>query len=73
MKKQIILIGFFLSFAFLFNFGLRAQEKTTDCRVLLSSISEKYEGECVNGFADGKGIAEGAHKYEGEFKKGLPH
>jgi hypothetical protein len=43
------------------------------CKVLKPEISGKYTGDCKNGLADGKGIAEGKDKYEGKFKKGLPN
>ncbi|MCX6239139.1 MAG: hypothetical protein NTY07_16520 [Bacteroidia bacterium] len=43
------------------------------CKVLKPEISGKYTGDCKNGVADGKGVAEGKDKYEGKFKKGLPN
>ena len=43
------------------------------CKVLKPEISGKYTGDCKNGIADGKGVAEGKDKYEGKFKKGLPN
>jgi len=43
------------------------------CKVLKPEISGKYTGDCKNGLADGKGVAEGTDKYEGKFKKGLPN
>ncbi|MEI6139166.1 MAG: hypothetical protein WCP85_07870 [Mariniphaga sp.] len=43
------------------------------CKVLKPEISGKYIGDCKNGLADGKGLAEGIDKYEGKFKKGLPN
>jgi len=43
------------------------------CKVLKPEISGKYTGDCKNGLADGKGIAEGKDKYEGKFKKGFPN
>ena len=43
------------------------------CKVLKSEISGSYIGDCKNGLADGKGLAEGIDKYEGKFKKGLPN
>ena len=43
------------------------------CKVLIPAISGKYTGDCKNGLADGKGVAEGKDKYVGKFKKGLPN
>lgn len=43
------------------------------CKVLLPSISDSYEGKCKGGLANGKGIAVGTDRYEGQFSKGLPH
>ncbi len=43
------------------------------CKVLKPEISGKYTGDCKNGLADGKGVAEGTDKYEGKFKNGLPN
>lgn len=43
-----------------------------DCKVLKPGISNHYEGKCKNGLANGKGIATGIDKYEGQFIKGLP-
>jgi hypothetical protein len=42
-----------------------------NCKVLNPAISGTYEGKCKNGFANGKGIAIGTDKYEGQFSKGL--
>lgn len=50
-----------------------AQEHTSDCRVLLSSISGQYDGDCKDGFAHGRGISKGIDIYKGKFKSGLPH
>lgn len=45
-----------------------------DCKVKLSELNQKYEGECKRGLAHGIGKAWGESDfYEGEFKKGLPH
>lgn len=50
-------------------FSIYSQEK---CKVLLPSISGNYEGKCKNGVANGKGIAVGTDRYEGQFSKGFP-
>lgn len=44
-----------------------------ECKVLISELSESYQGSCKNGLAHGKGVAKGTDVYEGRFKKGLPH
>lgn len=65
MKNVIITIGVLL----LWSFNLPGQEK---CRVLMSSISVEYKGDCKNGLADGRGEAFGVDHYIGHFRKGLP-
>jgi len=50
-----------------------SQDNESECRVLLSEISDSYKGGCKNGLAHGKGAAKGIDSYEGKFKKGLPH
>ncbi|MEO6406337.1 MAG: hypothetical protein ABIY51_14035 [Ferruginibacter sp.] len=63
MKYALILPLFFLAFQNCF-----AQE----CKVLISDISGKYEGECNNGKAHGMGKASGKDAYQGQFKYGYP-
>jgi hypothetical protein len=65
MKHISLLSIFFLSF-------LQLHAQNSDCLVLLDSISGTYEGECKKGKAHGFGIADGLHKYEGNFRKGWP-
>jgi hypothetical protein len=43
-----------------------------DCKVLKPEISGSYTGDCKNGMAQGKGVAQGKDQYEGAFDKGLP-
>lgn len=43
-----------------------------ECKVMLASISESYDGFCKNGLAHGEGIATGLHTYEGSFVAGYP-
>jgi hypothetical protein len=43
------------------------------CKVLMTAISDHYEGDCKKGKASGNGKAEGTDQYIGEFKNGLPH
>jgi hypothetical protein len=66
MKKLII-----LSWIFVFVPGMLFSQE--ECLVLKPQISSKYEGDCKNGLAHGKGVASGLDRYEGQFKKGLPN
>jgi hypothetical protein len=43
-----------------------------DCKVIRPDLSGTYSGGCKNGLANGKGIAQGTNRYEGQFNKGLP-
>jgi len=43
------------------------------CRVNDPDISGSYVGECVAGFAHGKGVAKGRNEYMGMFKNGNKH
>ncbi|MCF8299252.1 MAG: hypothetical protein K9J13_17015 [Saprospiraceae bacterium] len=67
MKKSIGLLFFFLIPMFMI-----AQQKQTDCKVLVEDLQGVYRGECKKGLAHGQGSAQGKHIYEGEFKKGYP-
>ncbi len=44
-----------------------------NCKVLKSSISGTYQGKCKKGLANGKGVAVGTDRYEGQFVNGLPN
>lgn len=63
ISVQLFAVFFFISHVY-------AQET---CKVMLSSISGKYEGACKKGKAEGEGKAEGVDNYAGLFKDGLPH
>lgn len=41
------------------------------CRVLDPELQGSYSGPCVNGLAEGHGIARGSAVYEGDFKAGM--
>jgi hypothetical protein len=43
------------------------------CRVLDPDLQDAYSGPCVNGLAEGYGIAQGRAEYRGEFKAGRKH
>jgi hypothetical protein len=43
------------------------------CRVLDPQLQGSYSGPCVNGLAEGKGVATGISSYEGDFKAGRKH
>ena len=75
MKRKFNLLRSILIFIGLVsvNIVVYAQDTKSDCRVLLHTIKGKYTGECKDGFAHGKGFAQGKDKYEGSFKKGLPN
>ncbi len=64
MKK--FLIAFFFT---TFSICISAQES---CKVLAPNLSGEYIGICKKGIANGKGIATGIDKYDGNFKDGLP-
>jgi hypothetical protein len=66
MRKVIVLIACILALPL----TVTAQDQ---CVVLMKSISDRYEGECKKGFANGEGEAWGIDHYTGSFKKGLPN
>ncbi|OFX84321.1 MAG: hypothetical protein A2W99_00960 [Bacteroidetes bacterium GWF2_33_16] len=72
MKKSILVNSVLFVFILLIGFIANAQE-SNECKVLLESISGSYNGDCKNGLAHGKGIAQGIDKYEGKFKEGFPN
>ena len=43
------------------------------CKVNDSDINKNYTGDCVDGLAQGQGIAKGRDTYEGTFEKGNKH
>jgi hypothetical protein len=61
-----------LFFVLILTIGSNLSAQTSDCKVNNSSISGSYTGGCKNGFAQGKGVAQGIDRYEGQFDKGLP-
>lgn len=67
--NKIVRFGIFLGLSIVLNSAFAQEE----CKVLMPSISGKYEGECKKGKANGNGQAEGADTYAGIFKDGLPN
>jgi hypothetical protein len=52
--------------------GITVNGQNSECKVLLPEIAGSYTGDCKNGLANGKGIAQGIDRYEGQFSKGMP-
>ena len=67
MNNKVILL-----LAILFMLAFSSSYSQDSCKVLKPEISAKYQGKCKKGLAQGKGVAEGIDKYEGDFYKGLP-
>jgi hypothetical protein len=53
----------------IFSVGVHAQT----CRVLDPELQKSYSGPCVNGLAEGEGVATGTAEYRGGFKEGRKH
>ena len=60
----------FLTVVFIFGNYVYAQQ--SGCKVTIADISGSYSGDCKNGLAHGKGVAQGIDRYEGQFSKGMP-
>jgi hypothetical protein len=56
-----------------FFFLLLGLARAEDCRVLDPELQASYRGPCVNGLAEGQGVADGTAHYEGGFKAGRKH
>jgi len=69
MKAKLFQLIFSLS-AICYIMPVAAQET---CKVLVPAISNKYEGLCKKGKADGEGKADGTDHYAGTFKDGFPN
>ncbi len=69
MIKRVFFFIFFLHYLLVNNVFSQTKEI---CIVDMSTLKGKYSGDCKNGFANGKGSAEGIHKYSGNFKSGFP-
>jgi len=53
--------------------GINIYPQSSGCKVIPPSIDGKYYGDCKNGLAHGKGVAQGVDLYTGQFREGLPH
>jgi hypothetical protein len=51
------------------SFSVQAQT----CRVLDPELQKSYSGPCVNGLAEGEGVAAGTAEYRGGFRAGRKH
>ena len=58
---------FVISFSATFVFAQQG------CKVLLENIQSRYDGDCRNNLAHGKGTASGIDTYTGSFRKGYPN
>ena len=58
---------------FLALLGFSGVLQAQSCRVLDVELQESYAGPCVDGLAEGYGLAQGTARYEGEFRAGLKH
>jgi hypothetical protein len=61
-----------LILSLIFSIGSIVFAQQNDCKVIMPEISGTYSGGCKNGLAQGKGIAQGVDRYEGQFDKGKP-
>jgi hypothetical protein len=43
------------------------------CKVVDPEVSQTYDGQCSRNFANGKGVATGTARYDGEFRNGMKH
>lgn len=76
LKHSLIMRTIFIYFACIGFFGCAVNTniaKQATCRVNDPDISKYYVGECVSGYAHGKGNASGRDSYIGEFKHGNKH
>lgn len=73
MRKILLTLTSFVLVFMAFTPNVLSQNKGTECKVLMESISGNYDGKCKKGLAHGNGIAKGIDTYEGKFKNGLPN
>jgi hypothetical protein len=69
-NKGKVSAGMLAVILFAAGFYINVQDK--GCIVKLPGISGTYSGDCKNGLAEGRGVAQGMDKYYGQFNDGLP-
>jgi hypothetical protein len=69
-NKGKVLAGMLTVILLAAGFYVNAQDN--GCIVKLPGISGTYSGDCKNGLAEGRGVAQGIDKYYGQFNDGLP-
>jgi hypothetical protein len=62
-----------LSLFLVLGIAVLAPNSWAQCRVLDPELQASYSGPCVNGLAEGNGVARGIASYEGEFHAGMKH
>jgi len=66
------LLAFIFSNMLNYSFAY-TQQDSSSCKVITKSLAGSYAGGCKNGLANGNGEANGAYRYKGEFKDGMPN
>ena len=62
-----------MKFLFALVTTLFVMNVNAQCRVLDPELQRTYSGGCVNGLADGEGVASGTAEYQGGFRQGRKH
>jgi len=68
--KEIVFKGKGVIAVLLFVACSTAAGQSSSCKVMDVELQTSYTGPCVNGLADGQGLARGIAEYEGGFKAG---
>ncbi len=63
---------FFPTLILFFSLHTNIFAQETPCQVISEALKGTYTGDCIDGKANGKGIAAGKDNYDGEFKNGFP-
>lgn len=69
----MIKTGYVPIFVFLVLLAVPFSAQSQQCRVLDPELQGSYAGPCVKGLAEGRGVASGLARYEGEFRAGRKH
>jgi len=73
-RTRVLRPDAWLRFALSIALALTSVARAADsCRVLDPELQGSYSGPCVNGLAEGRGVAKGIAEYRGEFKAGRKH